>query len=66
MKVELDLSSYATKADLKIATSVETSKFAENVDLASSKSKVDKLNIDKLEKVPTGLISLKRDKLDSC
>ena len=66
VKVELDLSSYATKADLKIATSVETSKFAENVDLASSKSKVDKLNIDKLEKVPTGLISLKRDKLDSC
>ena len=36
------------------------------VDLASLKSEVDKLDIDKLEKVPTGLNSLKSkvDKLD--
>ena len=36
------------------------------VDLASLKSEVDKLGIDKLEKVPTGLNSLKSkvDKLD--
>ena len=35
------------------------SKFARKVDLASLKSEVDKLDIDKLEKVPTGLNSLK-------
>ena len=33
LKVELDLSNYATKADLKNATGVNTSKFAEKVDL---------------------------------
>ena len=38
---------------------VDTSKLAERVDLASLKSEVDKLDIDKLEKVPTGLKSLK-------
>ena len=54
-KVELDLSNYTTKADLKDATDVDTSKF----DLESLKSEVDKLDIDKLEKVPTGLNSLK-------
>ena len=45
--VEVDLSNYATKADLKNATSVDTSKFAKKVDLASLKSNVDKLDIDK-------------------
>ena len=43
VKVELDLSSYATKADLKNATGVVTSKFAKKVDLANLKSNVDKL-----------------------
>ena len=64
--VEKDLSNYAAKADLKNATSVHTSKFAKKVDLASLKSKVDKLGIDKLEKGPTGLNSQKSkvDKLD--
>ena len=43
------------------------SKFAKKVDLASLKSKADKLDIDKLKKVPTGLSSLKSkvDKLDA-
>ena len=35
IKVELDLSNYATKADLKNATGVDTSKFAKKVDLAN-------------------------------
>ena len=35
VKVELDLSNYATKADLKNATGVDTSKFAKKADLAS-------------------------------
>ena len=32
VKVELDLSNYATKADLKNATGIDTSNFAKNVD----------------------------------
>ena len=47
-KVELDLSSYATKADLKNATGVDTSKLTAKSDLASLKTEVDKLDIDKL------------------
>ena len=35
MKVKLDLSNYATKADLKIVTGVDTSKFAKKFDLAT-------------------------------
>ena len=42
VKVELDLSNYARKADLKNARGVDTSKFAKQVDLANSKSTVDK------------------------
>ena len=66
MKDELDLSNHATKADLKNATGVDTSKFAKKVDLANLKSNVDKLDIDKLKNVPSGLSSLKSkvDKLD--
>ena len=57
VKVELYLSNYTTKADLKNVTDVDTSKLAKKVDLASLKSEVDKLDIDKFEKVPTGLNS---------
>ena len=66
VKAELDLSNYATKADLKNATGVNTSKFVKQVDLGSLKLEVDKLDIDKLEKLPTGLNSLenKVDKLN--
>ena len=66
VKVELDLSNYATKVDLKIAAGVDTSKFGRKAGLASLKSEVDKLDIDKLEKVPPCLNSLKSkvDKLD--
>ena len=35
VKVELDLSNYATKADFRNATGVDTSKFASKVDLVS-------------------------------
>ena len=57
--VELDLFNYATKADLKKATGVDTSKFDNKVDLASLKSNVDKLNIDQLKNIPTSLSNLK-------
>ena len=43
VKVELNLCNYATKADLKNATGVDTSKFSKKVDLAVLKSNVDKL-----------------------
>ena len=57
MKVELDLSNYATKADLKNATGVDTLDFAKKTDLANLKSDVHKLDIDKLKNVPSDLKS---------
>ena len=59
VKVELELSNYATKGDLKNATGVDTSKFAKKIDLASLKSNVDKVDIDKLKNVSTNLSNLK-------
>ena len=49
VKLELDLSDFATKTDLKNATVVYTSFFAEKADLVNFKSEVDKLDIDKLK-----------------
>ena len=46
VKVELGLSNYATNANLKTATGIDTLKFAKKVDLANLKSNVDKLDID--------------------
>ena len=43
VKVELDLSNYATKADLKNASGVDKSKFAKKVDSANLKSDADNL-----------------------
>ena len=66
MKVELDLSSYETKSDLKNAAGADTSTLAKKVNLGNLKSKVHKLDIDKLKNVPTNLSNLKSkvDKLD--
>ena len=58
VKVELDLSNYATKADLKNATGVDTLKFAKKVDLASLKSEIDKFDIGKLETTSVDLSKL--------
>ena len=55
VKVELDLSHYATKADLKNVTGVDTSDFAQKTDLANLKSDVDKLDTDKLKNVPSNV-----------
>ena len=60
VKVKLDLSNYATKAYLKNATGGDTSKFVKKVDLASLKSNVDKLDIDKLKNLPTNVNKLKK------
>ena len=66
MKVELDLSNYATKTYLKNAAGVDTSKFAKKVDLASLKSNLHKSDIDKFNNVLSNLSNLKSkvDKLD--
>ena len=47
IKVELDLSSYAIKTDLKNVTHVDVTRFASKTNLASLKTEVDKLDIDK-------------------
>ena len=49
VKVQLDLSNYAVKSNLKTATGADTSKCAKKVDVANLKSNVDKLDIDKLK-----------------
>ena len=66
VKVELDLSNYATKTDLKNATGVDASSFAKKIDLVNLKCSVYKLDIDKLKNIPTNLSNLKSklDKLD--
>ena len=56
MKVELDLSNYAAKPDLKIATGGDTSKFAKTFDL---KSNVDKSGNNKLKNVLRNFGNLK-------
>ena len=58
INVNVDLSNYATKADLKNATGIDTSKLAAKSDLASLKAEVDKLDIDKLIPVPLDLRKL--------
>ena len=58
IKLKLDLSNYATEADLKNATGGDTSKFAKKVDLANLKSNVDKLDLDKVTNGPTNLNNL--------
>ena len=61
--VELDFSNYATKSDLKNATSFDTSQLAKKDDLTNLKLRVDELDIDELKNIPNGLNSLNR-KLD--
>ena len=58
IKVELDLSSYATKSDLKNISHVDVSSFALKTNLASLKTEVDKLDADKLKPVPNDLAKL--------
>ena len=60
IKVELDLSNCATKTDLKNVTHVDASKssFASKTNIANLKTKVDKLDIDKLTPVPNDLAKL--------
>ena len=45
INVNLDLSNYATKADIKNISHVDTSSFALKTNLASLKTEVDKLTL---------------------
>ena len=54
-KAKMDLSNYATKADIKNIAHVDTSGFALKTNLSSLKAEVYKLDIDKLVPVPTDL-----------
>ena len=58
IKVELDLSNYATKTDLKNITHVDVSNYASKTNLAALKTEEDKIDIDKLKTVPTDLAKL--------
>ena len=58
INVKVDLSNYATKTDLKNVTHVDTSSFALKTHLATLKTEVDKLDIDKLAPVPVDLSKL--------
>ena len=58
INVKVDLSNYATKAKLKNATGVDTSKLPAKSDLASLKAEVDKIDADKVKTVPVDLSKL--------
>ena len=58
INVKVNLSNYATKADLENAAGIDTSKLAPKSDLVSLKGEVDILDIDKLVSVPVDLIKL--------
>ena len=55
INVRVDLSNYATKTDLKNISHVDTSSFALKSNLASLKTEVDKLDINKLVPVSIDL-----------
>ena len=58
INVKVDLSNYATKADIKNISHVDTSRFPLKTNLADLKGEVDKLDIDELVPVPTNLSKL--------
>ena len=55
IKVELDLTNYATKTDLKTITHVNLSSFASKTNLAALKTEVDKIDTNKLKTTRTDL-----------
>ena len=58
IKVELDLSNYATKKDINDITDLDVSGFASKTNLAALKSEVDEIDADKLKTVPVDLVKL--------
>ena len=58
INVKVDLSNYATKTDLKNVSHVDVSSFALKSNLASLKTELDKIDVDKLKIVPVDLARL--------
>ena len=58
IKVELDLSNYATKKDIKDIIHIDASGFASKTNLAALKTEVDKIDTDKLKTTPDDLAKL--------
>ena len=58
IKVELDLSNYATEDGLNDITHVDVSSCASKTNLAALKTEVDKIDVGKLKTVPTDLAKL--------
>ena len=58
INVKVDLSNYATKADIKNISHVDTSSFALKTNLTSLKTEVNILDIDKLAPAPVDLSKL--------
>ena len=58
IRVELDLSNYATKDDVKNITHVDVSSFASKTNLTALKTEVDEIDTDKLKTVPDDLPKL--------
>ena len=58
INVKVGLSNYATKADIKNISHVDTSSFALKTNLANLKTEYDKLDIEKLVPVPVDLSKL--------
>ena len=52
------MSGYPTKTELKSATGIDASKFELKSNLASLKTEVDKIDVDKLKTVPADLSKL--------
>ena len=55
VNVELDLTNYATKPDLKNITHVDVSSFASKTNLTALKTEVDKIDADELKTTPIDL-----------
>ena len=58
INVKVDLSNYATKADIKNISHVDTSSFALKSNLANLKTEIDKLDVDKLVPIRVDLSKL--------
>ena len=58
IKVELDLSNYTTKKDIKDITHVNASSDALKTNLAALKTEIDKIDTDKLTTAPDDLAKL--------
>ena len=58
IKVELDLTNYATKKDIKDITHIDASGFASKTNLAALKTEVNKIDTDQLKTVIDDLAKL--------